>query len=252
MQNKTSKFVSRWKTDYNFRTIVNTAVTFFITVAFAIYNGVLGGIDSSIWNGAICVYYLLLAVIRGAIAIAEVKLVGKADESAFNTRKMVFYSTSIILIVQNFALVVPIVMMIFFQRKVYVDIITAIAIAVHTVYKVVVASTNLKKRKLSTNILVKEVTIINFIDALVSIMVMQNTLIMAMGGEKDPAMLILSSTASAVMMAAAIGLNIFNVVSTKKQLKLGFQSDQNDDVDVIEEPEESQEESQEIENFDNN
>ena len=131
MQNKTSKFVSRWKTDYNFRTIVNTAVTFFITVAFAIYNGVLGGIDSSIWNGAICVYYLLLAVIRGAIAIAEVKLVGKADEYAFNTRKKVFYSTSIILIVQNFALVVPIVMMIFFQRKVDVDIITAIAIAVH-------------------------------------------------------------------------------------------------------------------------
>ena len=83
-------------------------------------------------------------------------------------------------------------------------------------------------------------------------MVMQNTLIMTMGGEKDPAMLILSSTASAVMMAAAIGLNIFNVVSTKKQLKLGIQDNQNDDVDVIEEPEESQEESQELENFDNN
>ena len=230
MSKKTSSFVSRWRTDYSFRMIINTAVTFFITVAFAVYNGVLGGINSSVWNGAICVYYLLLAVLRGTIAITERNLVDKSNEYKYNQRKKVFYSTSIVLIVQNFAIVVPIVMMIFFQRNVNVDIITAIAIAVHTVYKVVVASTNLKKRKQSTNILVREVTIINFIDALVSIMVMQNTLIMTMGGEKDPAMLILSSTASAVMMSAAIGLNIFNVVSTKKYLQ--EQSNVGADVDL--------------------
>ena len=230
MSKKTSSFVSRWRTDYSFRMIINTAVTFFITVAFAVYNGVLGGINSSVWSGAICVYYLLLAVLRGTIAITERNLVDKSNEYKHNQRKKVFYSTSIVLIVQNFAIVVPIVMMIFFQRNVNVDIITAIAIAVHTVYKVVVASTNLKKRKQSTNILVREVTIINFIDALVSIMVMQNTLIMTMGGEKDPAMLILSSTASAVMMSAAIGLNIFNVVSTKKYLQK--QSNVGADVDL--------------------
>ncbi|MBR7163047.1 MAG: hypothetical protein IKD35_03640 [Clostridia bacterium] len=196
------------------------------------YNGVLGGINSSVWNGAICVYYLLLAVLRGTIAITERNLVDKSNEYKYNQRKKVFYSTSIVLIVQNFAIVVPIVMMIFFQRNVNVDIITAIAIAVHTVYKVVVASTNLKKRKQSTNILVREVTIINFIDALVSIMVMQNTLIMTMGGEKDPAMLILSSTASAVMMSAAIGLNIFNVVSTKKYLQKQSNVGADADLDI--------------------
>ena len=54
--------------------------------------------------------------------------------------------------------------------------------------------------------------------------------IMTMGGEKDPAMLILSSTASAVMMSAAIGLNIFNVVSTKKYLQK--QSNVGADVDL--------------------
>ena len=219
------KFVNRWKTDYSFRMIIKTTVMFFITVAFAVYNGVLGGINSSIWNGAICVYYLLLAIIRGTIALTERNLVGKPNDNQYAVRKKVFYSTSIILIVQNFAIVVPIVMMIFFQREVNVGIITAIAIAVHTVYKVVVASVDLKKRKKSTNILVKEVTIINFIDALVSIMVMQNTLIMTMGEEKDPAMLILSSTASAIMMIAAIGLNIFNVVSTKKHLDSSKQYD---------------------------
>ena len=53
---------------------------------------------------------------------------------------------------------------------------------------------------------------------------------MTMGGEKDPAMLILSSTASAVMMSAAIGLNIFNVVSTKKYLQK--QSNVGADVDL--------------------
>ena len=232
MSKQTSSFVSRWRTDYSFRMIINTAVTFFITVAFAVYNGVLGGINSSVWNGAICVYYLLLAVLRGTIAITERNLVDKSNEYKYNQRKKVFYSTSIVLIVQNFAIVVPIVMMIFFQRNVNVDIITAIAIAVHTVYKVVVASTNLKKRKQSTNILVREVTIINFIDALVSIMVMQNTLIMTMGGEKDPAMLILSSTASAVMMSAAIGLNIFNVVSTKKYLQKQSNVGADADLDI--------------------
>lgn len=38
---------------------------FAVTVAFALYNGILGAIYASVWHGSICLYYLLLSALRG-------------------------------------------------------------------------------------------------------------------------------------------------------------------------------------------
>ena len=40
--------------------------TLLVTVLFALYNGFLGLYHGSIWYGTICLYYLLLAVLREA------------------------------------------------------------------------------------------------------------------------------------------------------------------------------------------
>ena len=43
---------------------------FAVTVAFALYNGILGAIYASIWHGSICLYYLLLSALRGILLSA--------------------------------------------------------------------------------------------------------------------------------------------------------------------------------------
>ena len=70
------------------------------------------------------------------------------------------------------------------------------------------ASVKLKKRKKSENRLVRLLRTINFIDALVSILTLQNTLIMVnMKGEGNQ-MLTLSAVTSAVIMLAVLVLSV--------------------------------------------
>ena len=53
--------------DYLLKTVTFSIVSMLMGFAFALYNGVIGIVYRSLWNGAICVYYFLLAVIRATI-----------------------------------------------------------------------------------------------------------------------------------------------------------------------------------------
>ena len=67
------QFFERWKSDYEFRTIVSAGFALVVTFAFALYNGYLGIRYSSMWYGTICVYYLLLLIIRNTIIFSRRK-----------------------------------------------------------------------------------------------------------------------------------------------------------------------------------
>ena len=108
----------------------------------------------------------------------------------------------------NLSLVVPVSLLVLLQKPVKMSLIPAITMAAYTTYKTVMASVNLKKRKKSENRLVRLLRTINFIDALVSILTLQNTLIMVnMHGEGNQ-MLTLSAVTSAVIMLAVLALSV--------------------------------------------
>ena len=54
-------FLNRWNSDFEFQTFTVSAVSFAVTVFFALYNGFLGIHHASLWHGTICTYYLVLA-----------------------------------------------------------------------------------------------------------------------------------------------------------------------------------------------
>ena len=86
--------------------------------------------------------------------------------------------------------------------------IPAIAMATYTTYKIVMASVNLKRRTRSENRLVRLLRMINFIDALVSILTLQNTLIMVNMKDESNRMLSLTAVTSAAIMLAVLALSI--------------------------------------------
>ena len=95
-------------------------------------------------------------------------------------RKKIHLIASIVLLILNVALILPLAIMVVRQKPVNLTLIPAIAMAAYTTYKVIMASINLKRRKKTSNILVKLLRSISFIDALVSVITLQNTLIMVM------------------------------------------------------------------------
>lgn len=218
MNDSFKRYAERWKKDFNFKTLINAAGSFFITTAFALYNGFLGIYYRSVWNGCICVYYILLAVTRGIIPITEKKNLSRA-EKADAYRKRTFKITSVVILLMNLALVVPISLMVLDSRPVNMGLIPAIAMAAYTTYKVVIASINIKRMKRSSNILVRELRTINFIDALVSVLTLQNTLIIVNRTEESGDMFVLTAVSSAVIYLVILALSVWRIFKENKNSK---------------------------------
>lgn len=215
MINRIKSINVKRKSNYESKTFVNSFVSFFITILFAIYNGFLGIFYSAVWNGSICIYYLFLVVIRGIIIKSERKCCSNKN----NYREKVHFLTSIILLLMNISLFVPVSLMVLNKKEVNMTIIPAITVALYTTIKVVIASINLKRMKKTSNILVVELRYINFIDGLVSILTLQNTLI-AVNGESDRfEMLLLSAISSACILLFIIVITFLNFRKRKTSTK---------------------------------
>ena len=217
--NAVKRFLSRWKAEYDFKTYITATGSLAVTLLFALYNGFLGIYHASLWHGTICVYYILLTLLRGLIIFAAKKIdQGEAQESARNSA---FLAVSFLLLILNISLVVPISIMVRQQRPVSMTLIPAITMAAYTTYKLIMASANLRKRKTSSDSLVWLLRTISFIDALVSILTLQNTLIMVHSNGVDMGMLPFTATTSAFVWTAVLVLSLSAIIKGIRQIRNG-------------------------------
>ena len=102
----------------------------------------------------------------------------------------------------------PISLMVLLQNQVNIGKIPAIAMAAYTTYKITMALIHIRRQKIY-HVLIRELRTINLIDALVSILTLQNTLIMvnASPGEEN-SMLTLSAISSAAIYLLIIGITV--------------------------------------------
>lgn len=204
--NSIKQFLGRCKNDFDFKTLTASFNSLAVTVLFALYNGFLGVYHASLWHGTICVYYLILSALRGLIVLSERRIAGSAREA--EARRRVYVISAVMLFILNVSLVVPVSLLVLLQKPVALSLIPAIAMAAYTTYKIVMASVNLKRRTRSENRLVRLLRMINFIDALVSILTLQNTLIMVNMKDESNRMLSLTAVTSAAIMLAVLALSI--------------------------------------------
>ncbi len=209
-----NSFIEKYRTDYEFRTFSSAWLSLLITVGFAAYNGYLGIASLSLWHGSIAIYYILLAVIRGIILISERKI--RTQDNKNKARFRTFRISSAFLMLLNIALICPIVLMVMFEKPVSIGKIPAIAMAAYTTYKIIMASVNFgsKKKRSSGNVLISELRAISLIDAIVSVLSLQNTLIMVEGGAES--MLTLSAVTSGAMYALVLIISVRLLIQSKR------------------------------------
>ena len=187
----------KWSENYSFKTLISSTTSLCVTTLFALYHGFLWLVLSSTWHGSICIFYLLLIVIRGIILLTEYKIKMKSENAKQFWRQKVFRVTTALLFLLNFSLALPISLIVLLEKPINIGKIPAIAMAAYTTYKITRAIIHIRKYKIY-HVLVRELRTINLIDALVSILTLQNTLIMvnASPGEGNN-MLTLSAISSA-------------------------------------------------------
>ena len=207
MQDTLAVLWQRWKTDYNFKTLLAALGSFAVTVLFALYNSWLGIRRGSVWHGSISVYYLLLAVLRGTVLFYEYRIRALPKKRRKRIRSRVRVAVSAALVPLNLSLFVPFTMLVMLVKPVSLGLIPAIAMAAYTTYKITMAIVHLRRRRVSRDPLVKELRSINFIDALVSILTLQNTLIMVNAKGSSLNMLPVTAASSGLILFAAVLLS---------------------------------------------
>ena len=199
--------VTRWRKDYDFRTLINSGFSMLATTVFALYNGFLGIFHDLGWNSSICVYYLILVLIRAMVLLTETR----TEEGSWDAKKgqRIHLAAAALLLFLNLCMIAPLALMVKQDKPVHMTMIPAIAMAAYTTLKITLASVNLKKKR-SENPLVHFLRSINFIDALMSVAALQNTLIMVNStGEKDVSMIGLTAVTSGGMWLGAVTLAAF-------------------------------------------
>ncbi len=197
--------------------MVTAFASLLVTVLFALYNGFLGIYHGSVWYAAICLYYLLLAVLRGTVIAAEKKIFARGGNE--KARDRTHLAASVLLLILNISMIGPITMMVTQQKPVDMTLIPAIVMAAYTTYKITMASVHLRRSSKVGNSLVRLLRTINFIDALVSILTLQNTLIMVSSKGDGMKLLPLSAASSAVILAAALCVSVVSICHGIRRLR---------------------------------
>ena len=130
-------------------------------------------------------------------------------------RRRVYLLCCAILLLLDLALVVPVSLMALQKTPVNMGLIPGIAMAAYTTWKVAAASVHLRlqARRSEGNMLISELRAISFIDALVSVLTLQNTLIMINRSDSDPGrMMVLTAVTSAVIYAAILLISVLLLI----------------------------------------
>lgn len=185
--------------EYRFKIMFN--ISMIITLFFAIYNFIIGLIYNYIWNISVSIYYLLLTIIRIYIEIIYLK---KKDNKVHHIIQ------SIVLLLINISLLLPISLLVLNQKQVNNNSIMAITVATYTTYKIINSVLNYKKAQNENNT-IKIIRTISLLDALFAILNLQNTLVVTFGQIEEMIVLIIISSFLIALLMIIISLkNLIN------------------------------------------
>ena len=158
-----------------------------------------------------------MSALRGGLLIAVRRVKVKTPEDAAQYTKRVFYRTSGILLVMNLALTAPVSLMVMDRRPVRMELIPAIASAAYATYKISAAS--VKFRKAGKDLFQRELDAIRLIDAQVSVLVLQNTLIVTVDGGISQKMFPIAAISSAVIFLSVLLISLAWIARGSKLCK---------------------------------
>lgn len=211
---------NRVYSDYRYRTVLFTFISFVLNLFYAVSNGVYGVINHSPWMGTFSAYYIFLSLMRYGIIQYDRKLSkeGRQKDSRLHEMK-VYRNTGILLSLITIALGGAVILLINREGgKSYYGYMIFV-VAMYTFYKAIISIVNMiRARKMKSTLLVT-IRNIGYADALVSVLSLQTAMFGAFGEDSnvDPTLMNGITGACVCMMILAIG--IYMILSAGKQRK---------------------------------
>ena len=201
------------KTILNKKELIVSISSLFISFLYTIYNMIIGILNYSIFNGIISIYYLLLTICNSILIYRIYR--NKKSEKLYEITHIFIY---IILFLLTISFIGPAILLLLNDNIFFLDTIYSIVCALFTTISMTFSIINYVKARKEDNENIKLLRLCNLISSLLSIIILQNILILS-NGELDNDMLILSIFTTCIIILFIIALIIIKFIFYIKKIK---------------------------------
>ena len=210
MKEKINNFI---KTILNKKELIVSISSLFISFLYTIYNMIIGILNYSIFNGIISIYYLLLTICNSILIYRIYRT--KNSEKPYKITHIFIY---IILFLLTISFIGPAILLLLNDNIFLQDTIYSIVCALFTTISMTFSIINYVKARKEDNENIKLLRLCNLISSLLSIIILQNILILS-NGELNNDMLILSIFTTCIIILFIIALIIIKFIFYIKKIK---------------------------------
>lgn len=182
---RTHRLTAKLMESYDFRTVFFAACSMAITVAYALYNGVIALMRiMPVWYGSLAGYYIILACMRGGILLYHGKRRGGKIERMERVELRKFRSCGILLIVVILSLSIAILQMVQADAGFDKPGMMIYVAAMYTFTKIATSIVNFIKARKHDDYTIGALRNVNLADAAVSILALQTSMFHSFGTEE--------------------------------------------------------------------
>lgn len=206
----------RVSTDYRLRTFVFAVPGLVSNIGFALFNGVIGFLSHSAWFGSLAAYYLLLSMMRVGAVRQERRLMSIQDERLRLSKEILVYRwDSMLFILMSIILFGMVILLYGSEGGNDYPGMTIYVVAMYSFYKIINSTIHLFKRQIRISPLLAIVRKIGYVDACVSILILQTAMFASFGNSKTMTVLMNTMT-GAVVCLIVLGLGMQGIYVGRK------------------------------------
>lgn len=203
-----NKYTNKFITSYGFRAFIFAIISFLINVGYAVLMGIVAIIIKSVWFGIFACYYLILSLMRGAVLWSKKKHIKNEEKT--------YLAVAITLLILTIAASAIVIITYKGESVSRFKGLLIYCSAAYTFYKFSLSIYNIIKAKKQESLLVESVKNISFVDAMVSIFVLQVSMIQVFSPESTKNMMTLNALTGALVCLGIITVAIMMILKYAK------------------------------------
>ncbi len=202
---KSTHIGARYMEDRHYRTVANAVRSLIFNLIFVFFNGILGITTASLIFMTSAVYYLFLSSMRFSAVMLTRKGEPKYDRQAV-------VMIGILLIALSFFFHIMVILSMKYQTAAVRDTIPMLTIATYTFTKIVTAVVTAIRHKGGSARLYKAINAIRYSEVAVSLLTMQQSMLVSFGDGTDASSVILNGCTGA---AVCIFIHILGILTLR-------------------------------------
>ena len=216
--------IDRAFNEYGFTTLVATAGSLIVTLAFAVYNGSIAIVIRSIWFGALAAYYVVLIILRGSILVhygrrKRAEGNGQPETQLLISDGKLYRACGILLFLLPLCLSFAILQMVRAGDSFEHKGITIYVYALYAFFKIITAIYSFIKERHNQSMTIMATKNIKLADAFVSILALQTAMFREFGGVGDISTVMMNAITGAIVCALTVAIGVYMIIKANLRIK---------------------------------